>query len=127
MAFFTDLGLTVLGSARISGEWADTAVGAPTTPLPLNLDQLAHHTKTALNQHDHVEERSSRVGLFLKVGSILRERDAVTTGRGDRFQLDAISVKLRAACLLFVTPRSSSSAGGKSTQHRTTVRGCQRY
>jgi hypothetical protein len=27
IAFFTDLGLTVLGSARISGEWADTAVG----------------------------------------------------------------------------------------------------
>ncbi|MER7457947.1 VOC family protein [Micromonospora sp. NPDC126480] len=27
VAFFTDLGLTVLGRARISGEWADTAVG----------------------------------------------------------------------------------------------------
>ena len=27
IAFFTDLGLTVLGRARISGEWADTAVG----------------------------------------------------------------------------------------------------
>ena len=27
IAFFTDLGLTVLGSTRISGEWADTAVG----------------------------------------------------------------------------------------------------
>ena len=27
IAFFTDLGLKVLGSARISGEWADTAVG----------------------------------------------------------------------------------------------------
>ncbi|MGN9809555.1 VOC family protein [Micromonospora sp. BQ11] len=27
LAFFTDLGLTVLGRARISGEWADTAVG----------------------------------------------------------------------------------------------------
>lgn len=27
IAFFTDLGLTVLGSDTISGEWADTAVG----------------------------------------------------------------------------------------------------
>src|SRR3712207_7606191 len=27
IAFFTDLGLTELGRARISGEWADTAVG----------------------------------------------------------------------------------------------------
>ena len=27
IAFFTDLGLSVLGRARISGEWADTAVG----------------------------------------------------------------------------------------------------
>lgn len=27
IAFFTDLGLTVLGRAEISGEWADTAVG----------------------------------------------------------------------------------------------------
>src|SRR3712207_2110954 len=27
IAFFTDLGLTVLGRARISGEWADIAVG----------------------------------------------------------------------------------------------------
>jgi glyoxylase I family protein len=27
IAFFTDLGLTVVGRARISGEWADTAVG----------------------------------------------------------------------------------------------------
>ena len=27
IAFFTDLGLTVLGRARISGDWADTAVG----------------------------------------------------------------------------------------------------
>ncbi|HWJ84438.1 MAG TPA: VOC family protein [Cellulomonas sp.] len=27
IAFFTDLGLTVLGSDTVSGEWADTAVG----------------------------------------------------------------------------------------------------
>lgn len=27
VAFFTDLGLTVLGRATVSGEWADTAVG----------------------------------------------------------------------------------------------------
>ena len=27
IAFFTDLGLTVLGQATVSGEWADTAVG----------------------------------------------------------------------------------------------------
>ena len=27
IAFFTDLGLTVLGRAAVSGEWADTAVG----------------------------------------------------------------------------------------------------
>jgi glyoxylase I family protein len=27
IAFFTDLGLTVLGRSRVSGEWAETAVG----------------------------------------------------------------------------------------------------
>ncbi|WP_458112676.1 VOC family protein [Arthrobacter sp. R1-13] len=27
IAFFTDLGLTVMGRDRVSGEWADTAVG----------------------------------------------------------------------------------------------------
>ncbi|HSU34053.1 MAG TPA: VOC family protein, partial [Propionibacteriaceae bacterium] len=27
IAFFTDLGLTVLGRDTVSGEWADTAVG----------------------------------------------------------------------------------------------------
>src|SRR3954453_8392848 len=27
IAFFTDLGLTVLGRQTVSGEWADTAVG----------------------------------------------------------------------------------------------------
>ena len=27
IAFFTDLGLTVLGRDEVSGEWADTAVG----------------------------------------------------------------------------------------------------
>src|SRR3712207_4745669 len=27
IAFFTDLGLTLLGRDRVSGEWADTAVG----------------------------------------------------------------------------------------------------
>ncbi len=27
IAFFTDLGLTVLGQGEVSGEWADTAVG----------------------------------------------------------------------------------------------------
>ena len=39
IAFFTDLGLTVLGRDTVSGEWADTAVG---------LD--GNHTKIAMLQ-----------------------------------------------------------------------------
>jgi catechol 2,3-dioxygenase-like lactoylglutathione lyase family enzyme len=50
IAFFTDLGLTVLGRDTVSGEWADTAVG---------LD--GNHAKIAMLQ---TPDGSGRVELF---------------------------------------------------------------
>ena len=50
IAFFTDLGLTVLGRDTVSGEWADTAVG---------LD--GNHAKIAMLQ---TPDGTSRLELF---------------------------------------------------------------
>jgi glyoxylase I family protein len=50
IAFFTDLGLTVVGRATVSGEWADTAVG---------LD--GNHAKIAMLQ---TPDGSGRLELF---------------------------------------------------------------
>lgn len=50
VAFFTDLGLTVLGEATVSGEWAETAVG---------LD--GNHAKIAMLQ---APDGRGRVELF---------------------------------------------------------------
>lgn len=50
VAFFTDLGLTVLGEATVSGEWAETAVG---------LD--GNHAKIAMLQ---TPDGRGRVELF---------------------------------------------------------------
>jgi glyoxylase I family protein len=50
IAFFTDLGLTVLGSDTVSGEWADTAVG---------LD--GNHAKVAMLQ---TPDGNGRLELF---------------------------------------------------------------
>ncbi len=50
VAFFTDLGLTVLGRDEVSGEWADTAVG---------LD--GNHAKIAMLQ---TPDGSGRLELF---------------------------------------------------------------
>ncbi len=50
VAFFTDLGLTVLGRATVSGEWADTAVG---------LD--GNHARIALLQ---TPDGNGRIELF---------------------------------------------------------------
>src|SRR3954469_14136498 len=50
IAFFTDLGLTVLGRDTVSGEWADTAVG---------LD--ANHAKIAMLQ---TPDGNGRLELF---------------------------------------------------------------
>lgn len=50
IAFFTDLGLSVLGTAEVSGEWADTAVG---------LD--GNHARIAVLQTD---DGHGRVELF---------------------------------------------------------------
>ena len=50
IAFFTDLGLTVVGRDTVSGEWADTAVG---------LD--GHHAKIALLQ---TPDGGGRLELF---------------------------------------------------------------
>src|SRR3982750_5045718 len=50
IAFFTDLGLTVLGRATVSGEWTDTAVG---------LD--GNHANIAMLQ---TPDGNGRLGLF---------------------------------------------------------------
>ena len=54
IAFFTDLGLTVLGSARISGEWADTAVGLDGNTADIAVLQTPYgHGRIEMFQYVH--------------------------------------------------------------------------
>src|SRR5690625_6888264 len=64
IAFFTDLGLTVLGRDTVSGEWADTAVG---------LD--GNHVKIALLQ---TPDGHGRLELFEYI-----HPDAIETERSE--------------------------------------------
>jgi len=52
IAFFTDLGLTVLGSDTVSGEWADTA----TRPSEIGMHRVAFSV-------DDIDEALHAVGL----------------------------------------------------------------
>jgi glyoxylase I family protein len=62
IAFFTDLGLTVLGRDTVSGEWADTAVG---------LD--GNHANIAMLQTP--DARRQRSSGALRVHPPRRDRD----------------------------------------------------
>ena len=69
IAFFTDLGLTVLGRDTVSGEWTDTAVG---------LD--GNHAKIAMLQ---TPDGNGRLELFEYI-SPRRDRDATNPAQRDR-------------------------------------------
>ena len=56
IGFFTDLGLTVLGRARISGEWADTAVGLDGNTADIAVLQTPDgHGRIEMFQYVHPE------------------------------------------------------------------------
>ncbi|HYH26927.1 MAG TPA: VOC family protein [Blastococcus sp.] len=56
IAFFTDLGLTVLGRARISGEWAATAVGLDGNTADIAVLQTPDgHGRIEMFQYVHPE------------------------------------------------------------------------
>ncbi len=56
IAFFTDLGLTVLGRDTVSGEWADTAVGLDGNHVKLALLQTPDgHGRLELFEYIHPE------------------------------------------------------------------------
>jgi glyoxylase I family protein len=56
IAFFTDLGLTVLGRARVSGEWAETAVGLDGNTADIAVVQTPDgHGRIEMFQYVHPE------------------------------------------------------------------------
>jgi glyoxylase I family protein len=56
VAFFTDLGLTVLGRARVSGEWAETAVGLDGNTADIAVVQTPDgHGRIEMFQYVHPE------------------------------------------------------------------------
>jgi glyoxylase I family protein len=56
VAFFTDLGLTVLGRDTVSGEWADTAVGLDGNHVTLAMLQTPDgHGRLELFEYIHPE------------------------------------------------------------------------
>ena len=56
IAFFTDLGLTVLGRDTVSGEWADTAVGLDGNHARIAMLQTPDgHGRLELFEHLHPE------------------------------------------------------------------------
>jgi glyoxylase I family protein len=56
VAFFTDLGLTVLGRARVSGEWAETAVGLNGNTADIAVVQTPDgHGRIEMFQYVHPE------------------------------------------------------------------------
>ena len=56
IGFFTDLGLTVLGRARISGGWADTAVGLDGNTADIAVLQTPDgHGRIEMFQYVHPE------------------------------------------------------------------------
>jgi glyoxylase I family protein len=56
IAFFTDLGLTVLGRARVSGEWAETAVGLNGNTADIAVVQTPDgHGRIEMFQYVHPE------------------------------------------------------------------------
>lgn len=61
IAFFTDLGLTVLGRATVSGEWADTAVGLDGNHANIAMLQTPDgHGRIELFEYIHPEAIGSK-------------------------------------------------------------------
>ncbi|AYM43166.1 VOC family protein [Mycobacteroides chelonae] len=61
VAFFTDLGLTVLGRATVSGEWTDTAVGLDGNHANIAMLQTPDgHGRIELFEYIHPEAIASK-------------------------------------------------------------------
>ncbi|GLE57409.1 glyoxalase [Mycobacteroides chelonae] len=61
IAFFTDLGLTVLGRATVSGEWTDTAVGLDGNHANIAMLQTPDgHGRIELFEYIHPEAIASK-------------------------------------------------------------------
>ena len=69
IAFFTDLGLTVLGRDTISGEWADTAVGLDGNHAAIAMLQTPDGSgRLELFQHLHPEAVESEPAQPHEIG-----------------------------------------------------------
>ena len=69
VAFFTDLGLTVLGRDTVSGEWADTAVGLDGNHVTLAmLGTPDGHGRLELFQYIHPEAIETEPTLPHEIG-----------------------------------------------------------
>lgn len=69
IAFFTDLGLTVLGRDEVSGEWADTAVGLDGNHVRLAMLQTPDgHGRLELFEYLHPEAIETEPTLPHEIG-----------------------------------------------------------
>ncbi|AKC39902.1 lactoylglutathione lyase, GloA [Mycolicibacterium phlei] len=69
VAFFTDLGLTVLGRATVSGEWTDTAVGLDGNHANIAMLQTPDgHGRIELFEYIHPEAIASKPTLPNDIG-----------------------------------------------------------
>lgn len=69
IAFFTDLGLTVLGRDTVQGEWADTAVGLDGNHVKLALLQTPDgHGRLELFEYIHPQAIETRPTLPHEIG-----------------------------------------------------------
>ncbi|MBF9325937.1 VOC family protein [Mycobacteroides chelonae] len=92
IAFFTDLGLTVLGSATVSGEWADTAVGLDGNHANIAILQTPDgHGRIELFEYIHPEAIASKPTLPNDIGM---HRVAFSVDDID----DAIEIAARHGC-----------------------------
>ncbi|KRQ20782.1 MULTISPECIES: VOC family protein [Mycobacteroides] len=92
IAFFTDLGLTVLGRATVSGEWADTAVGLDGNHANIAMLQTPDgHGRIELFEYIHPEAIASKPTLPNDIGM---HRVAFSVDDID----DAIEIAARHGC-----------------------------
>lgn len=69
IAFFTDLGLTVVGRATVSGEWTDTAVGLDGNHANIAMLQTPDgHGRIELFEYIHPETIASKPTLPNEIG-----------------------------------------------------------
>src|SRR6195952_2633698 len=69
IAFFTDLGLTVVGRETVSGEWTDTAVGLDGNHANIAMLQTPDgHGRLELFEYIHPEAIESRPTLPNEIG-----------------------------------------------------------